>query len=122
MSKFFHLIKINRLEHRPEQQPRIFKFLKNVKFINLILLITIIAVGVSYLLVINLKATKGFETKILNERLNSLKADNQKLELRITQDKSLQSLQEKSRDLNLEKVVEVEYLQPVGSTVALAEW
>lgn len=121
MSKFFHLVRVNRLKHQLEKQPTVLKLFKNIKLINTILIVSIIFIGICYLVVLNLTATKGFETKILNERITSLNESNRKLELQITQLRSLSYIQEESQELNLESVTQVEYLTPPAATVALAE-
>ena len=73
------------------------------------------------MVVINMVATKGFKTSALNERIETVQADNEKLELKITHLKSLQNLEAQVQDLEMEKISRVEYLTPATSTVALAE-
>lgn len=94
------------------------KFLFNVRFWNIIILVLISLVGVLYLGQINSMTIKGFKMKTLEEKQSAFKENIRKMELQIADLQSMQKIQERVKNLNMISVAKVEYVAPSG-TVAV---
>lgn len=73
----------------------------------------------TYLWQVNTLSTKGFQIKNLEKDLKSLKTEIQQLELALSSEKSIAKVSQRIQELQLVRVEKVEYLRPLGSSVAL---
>ncbi|MEK7072441.1 MAG: hypothetical protein AAB969_02620 [Patescibacteria group bacterium] len=80
--------------------------------------LTFVVTG-AYLIQINLTATKGYEIKDLESKLNKLQADNKKLNLTYIELQSMANILEQVPKLNLVATENMEIITPAGSVVAL---
>ena len=74
----------------------------------------------AYLWQVNTLSTKGFQIKNLEKRITVLKTDIQQLELNLAGEQAVTKLNERIQELQMVKVDKVEYLRPLGSSVALS--
>lgn len=84
-----------------------------------LLIIAVIAVSISYLLCINDLSIKGFEIKDLKKQVQKITDDNQQMEIKIADLKSLDSVYDRAQDLRMVKVDKIEYLTTTETTVAM---
>jgi cell division protein FtsL len=85
----------------------------------IILTVLIIFCGVLYLWQINSLATKGYNMKDLEAKASELKDENKRLQVQITDLRSVARITEKVQELKMVEVARLEYLKANGSTVAL---
>ena len=76
-------------------------------------------VGVTYLMQINVTATKGYKIKELEKRVTQLTEENKKLNLKHIELQSMANVIEQVPSLNLVVTQDVETITPVGSAVAM---
>lgn len=88
------------------------------KLSMVIVLLTFVVTG-AYLMQINLTATKGYEIKDLENKLNQLQADNKKLNLSYIELQSMANILEQVSKLNLVATENLEIINPSDSVVAL---
>lgn len=74
--------------------------------------------SLAYLVIINRMATSGFEIKALEQKVESLKQTNRKLQLEVTGLQSLTKVEASAPGLGLTEVAQVEYLPTTGGAVA----
>lgn len=122
MCKFWKLEKSNHhfpeLNQRRQRQRLVFKFL-NKKSSAVLLVILTAALGLAYLAQINLSATKGYQIKDLQDKLEALKIENKKLNLQYVESQSIAKVVSQVDGLGLVASGRIEILTPVGSAVAL---
>ncbi len=84
-----------------------------------LIMIGLAVVGsLAYLIIINRVATSGFEIKALEQKVESLKQINRKLQLEATGLQSLTKVEASAQALGLTEVAQVEYLPATGGAVA----
>ena len=81
--------------------------------------VVFISVVFTYLLQINHIAAKGFEIKELEQQIDLVKEENEKLSLRMVELKSAGTIQGKIDMLNMVRVDKISYLNTSGSVVAI---
>lgn len=79
----------------------------------------LIIFGLAYFWQINSLSTQGFQIKELENNIQLLKEENQKLELEAARQQSMLNIDEQIQGLGLVAVNQVEYLRPVGPAVAV---
>lgn len=84
-----------------------------------ILFILLIIFGLAYFWQINSLSTQGFQINELENNIQLLKEENQKLELEAARQQSMLNIDEQIQELGLVAVNQVEYLRPVGPAVAV---
>lgn len=87
--------------------------------LHLLLLGLVIAAGFSYLYLINLTATGGFDIKGTENEIEQLAKDNKELELKAAELQSLVTIEAASQELELVATTQIEYLPAVGTAVAV---
>lgn len=87
--------------------------------LHLLLLGLVVAAGFSYLYLINLTATGGFNIKGAENEIEQLLKDNKELELRAAELQSLVTIEAASASLDLVATTQIEYLPAVGAAVAV---
>lgn len=91
---------------------------KIIKFRILIFAFLIIS-GLAYFWQITSLSVRGFKIKALENSIQQLKKDNQKLELEVTGQEAMLNVEEKVKGLGLVAMEKVEYLTAVSPVVAL---
>lgn len=84
-------------------------------FVSLIILSLI---SLFYLAQANQIATKGYEIKKLENRLNDLQASNHKLELRSAELQAVSSVEAESKQLNMVPIQKMIYISGSGTAMA----
>jgi len=87
--------------------------------LNILLFMVIAFAGISYLYYTNQTATGGFEIKGLEQRIEELQQDDEKLELKAAELQSLSVIEEAVADMEMVAVSTIDYLPAVGSVVAV---
>ncbi|PIZ95704.1 MAG: hypothetical protein COX81_00320 [Candidatus Magasanikbacteria bacterium CG_4_10_14_0_2_um_filter_37_12] len=83
-----------------------------------ILIMLMVVFGVLYLFQTNAVSTKGFDISHLEKQIVELERETRKLDVKIAEYRSINSVQERLSTLNLVATNSVEYLTPVGTEVA----
>lgn len=87
--------------------------------VNIILLVLISIVAVSYLYYMNQTATGGFDIKGMENRIEQLTKDNKQLEVKAAANQSLSAIEQSSSLAGMVATTKIEYLPAVGSSVAV---
>jgi len=82
--------------------------------LNFILVALICAAGVFYIFEVNNSATKGYEIRGLETKLNELRKENETLRIQAAELKSMYKIEEKTKDLNMVAPKDVSYLNLPG--------
>ncbi len=84
-------------------------------------IVSILAVGTgfSYVMVTNHTASEGFAIRDLETKISTMQADNQKLELKAADLRSLSAVQANSTELGLVPADSFQYLAPTSGAVAV---
>jgi len=81
-------------------------------------LVGVVVLSFIYLFQINTVSSKGFEVSELERQITDLERETKQLEVDIATHSSMQSIQERLGSLDMVAVDSVEYVTPVGSSVA----
>lgn len=90
---------------------------KNIKgFINsdFLVVVLLIIVAAAYLYSINSSAVKGYQIRQAEKKVLELKKENENLKIKEAELKSLYHIEESSRNLNMENLKNVSYIQETG--------
>ena len=87
--------------------------------INVLLLLSVVLIGGMYLVQVNGLSTKGYRIRELEHSVTQLKGENEKLSVRVTEARSLASLQEKIKGFSMVSVDHMDYL--ASQDVAMAK-
>jgi len=82
--------------------------------LSFFLVMLICAAGVFYIFEVNNIATKGYEIKSLENRLNELRRENENLRLREAELRSIYKIEEKTEELNMVVPQNISYLNLPG--------
>jgi cell division protein FtsB len=74
--------------------------------------------GVLYIMQMSSVSTKGFAISDLQKQVQTLENETRSLEVEISQYRSMGSIQERLKNMDLVAVGEIEYVTPVGTVVA----
>lgn len=85
---------------------------------RVVLLSVIVFFGILYIVQMSSVSTKGFVISDLQKEVQLLEQETQQLNVKIAQYRSMNSIQERLKDMNLVSVNTVEYVTPVGTAVA----
>jgi len=103
-------------------KPSLFSKLKiSRQKLSVALFLCLIITGFAYLAVINSVSTRGFEIKNLEKRVEDLKEENKKLEMKTADLQSMEVIAQASKALDLEPAEKVEYLEVKAPYVALKD-
>ncbi len=94
------------------------KIRRSIFLLSFIFVVLISLLGLLYLRQVNNMATKGYEIKEKEERIENLKAQNQRLEVELARTRRLDSLNEFAESQNLVKIKKVHFLSAPGELVA----
>ncbi|MEK7072883.1 MAG: hypothetical protein AAB974_00380 [Patescibacteria group bacterium] len=89
------------------------------RFLPYVLATLVGALGVAYLIQLNVVAAQGFAVRASDARLADLKERNKKLQIELAQKESLAGMAEEIATLGMVPVHQVEYLVAPGGEVAL---
>jgi cell division protein FtsL len=83
--------------------------------LNFLLAILICMLGVFYIFEVNSIATKGYEIKKMETQIGELKRQNENLKIQAAELKSMYSIEEKTKDLNMVAPKDVSFLSLPGN-------
>ncbi|TAK04745.1 hypothetical protein EPO33_01985 [Patescibacteria group bacterium] len=89
------------------------------RFLPYVLATLVAALGVAYLIQLNVVAAQGFALRAAEARLADMKERNKKLQVELAQKESLAGMAEEIATLGMVPVHRVEYLVAPGGEVAL---
>lgn len=78
-----------------------------------------VAFGMGYVIVVNQTSAQGFELRDLENRIEQTQTENRKLEVRIAELQSLDSIQSRLEGQGFVPVARIDYLTPGAPVVAL---
>jgi len=84
----------------------------------LVALVTV-SVGVGYIWEVNQSATAGFTMRELNNSIEDLTLEQERLDLQVARLQSIDSVTTRVQMLGMKEVGNIEYITPGGDTVAL---
>lgn len=85
---------------------------------RVVLSAAVAVLGVLYVAQTSSVSTKGYDINALQKTIVELKQDNQRLEFEIAQQRSMESIQARLKNLNLVAANQVEYVTLPGTAVA----
>lgn len=112
MPRFFLYSKLNRVQYFFTSHRLWDRLHLNTLIVRVLLLVAIAVVGISYLGLINTTATRGFEVDNLSRSATTLKEENKKLQLDVSQSSSLVHIQSRTEGMNLVLSAQTEYINP----------
>lgn len=83
-------------------------------FVIFMMLTGIIASGAFYLYQVNSIAVQGYEMKKVENRIQVLEKENQKLKIQEVESKSMYNIEKSTEDLNLVSSLEISYIEVKG--------
>lgn len=83
--------------------------------LNFLLVAFIAALGVFYIFEVNSNATKGYEIRSLEKRVQELKDSQERLKIREAELKSMYNIEERTKNLNMVAPKDVSYLTLPGN-------
>lgn len=83
--------------------------------LNFLLVTLISALGFFYIVEVNSNATKGYEIRTLEKKVQDLKDSQEKLKIQEAELKSMYNIEEKTKDLNMVAPKDVSYMSLPGN-------
>ena len=83
--------------------------------LNFLLVVFIAALGVFYIFEVNNNATKGYEIRVLEKKVQELKDSQERLKIREAELKSMYNIEERTKNLNMVAPKDVSYLTLPGN-------
>jgi len=120
MTKFTKVIQ-SRRQSRLRKPGLRDKFKIDREKIGLAVFLALIISGFAYLALINSVSTRGFEIKSLEKKVESLRKENERLQMEAVELQSMNTIAAASKKLSLEPVEKVEYVSTGYSSVAWRE-
>ncbi|HLD28314.1 MAG TPA: hypothetical protein VJB67_01745 [Patescibacteria group bacterium] len=110
--------------HFPElnKKVKLFNTIKSVfswRLASVLLVIVTVVFGLSYLMQTNFVATKGYQIKDLEQRVEELKNNSDQLNLQYIELQSMASITKNVKNMDLIATNDVEIITPLGSAMAL---
>jgi len=121
MSKFTRIFAQKREGNSPRAKGILAKFKINKLKIGIIIFFLMIFSGFAYLGLINNVAARGFEIKDLENRVEALRVDSKKLELKANELQSIQEITKAKDEFNLVEISKIDYIKTTTPTVALTK-
>ncbi len=103
---------------RHHRAPRARSFRLPPRFSIGILGTLLVASFAGYLVQVNAASSKGFQIRTLQEKISDLKQQVDKTELRVAQEQSVASVEQKVREMGMVPTDEVQYVSSGASVVA----
>lgn len=83
--------------------------------LNFLLVAFIAALGIFYIFEVNSNATKGYEIRLLEKKVQELKDSQERLKIQEAQLKSMYNIEERTKNLNMVAPKDVSYLTLPGN-------
>ena len=83
--------------------------------LNFLLVAFIATLGIFYIFEVNSNATKGFEIRLLEKKVQELKDSQERLKIREAELKSMYNIEERTKNLNMVAPKDVSYLTLPGN-------
>ncbi|MFA5926514.1 MAG: septum formation initiator family protein [Parcubacteria group bacterium] len=83
--------------------------------LNFLVAALICLLGVFYIFEVNNMATKGYDIKKLESQIGDLKKENENLQIRSAELKSMYNIEEKTKELNMVAPKDISYLNVPGN-------
>lgn len=94
------------------------KIRQSIILLSFIFVFLTVLLGLLYLKNVNNLATKGYEIKAKEEKLENFRAQNQRLKIELAKVRRLDSLDEFAKSQNLVKIKKASFLSAPGELVA----
>lgn len=94
------------------------RFLSKQKSWRGLLLLAVVAVGFSYLVTVVGISTRGYKMRDLERRIDELKLENKKLNLKVTEMQAPQRIEEWVKQSGMVAAANVQYISPSTGVVA----
>lgn len=104
--------KYNKLDFQHSRRKNYYNWLRTI------VVIIVCIFGLSYLALINSTASKGYELSRLERRIEELKRENKKLEVKITELQSLGNISKRISQLDMVPSSDISYLKSITPYVA----
>lgn len=92
---------------------------RNVMLVNLILFLAVISCSLAYVVRVNVSATKGYKIRELENAISQLKLDNQAMQVKIAEVRSMDNITAKVPMLGMVKAETPQYVSGMPATVSL---
>lgn len=92
---------------------------KNLAVLNLVTLGLILVVGMGYIVQVNRSVTKGYQIRDLETRIEKLQIDNQVMEVKVAENRSMHAIDERVKMLGMVPAETPEYVSAGTPAVAL---
>lgn len=115
MPKYFRLTKVH---HTMRRIGLLVRFLSTQKSWRALLLLAIMAVGFSYLVTVVSISTRGYKMRDLEHRIDKLKLENKKLNLKVTEMQAPQRIEEWVKTSGMVAAGSVQYISATTGVVA----
>jgi len=112
---------INKNREKYRKKANVFKRLKFIA-LNLFCLLVFVGIFSLYVMQVNLVTPKTYEAQDLRGKIETLKEQNEKINLQIAELKSLEKLENRIAQLNLVKSEDIVYLEDKDVMVAVSNY
>lgn len=112
MSKGFLTIKARLFKTRAVADQKAISLQGQQVKINILLILTLAAISILYLVQVNTLATKGYTIKDIEKQISAAKKDNARLQMKSIEQGSLSTLTQKIGSLKLVRSERVDYVLP----------
>ena len=119
MTKYFQSVEVERIAPSTAARTRTAVLPYAHRLVPAAIVASLIVLGVTYLIQLNVVAAKGFALKSTERRLQGLEERHKKLQVELAQKESLTGLTEGIESLGLVPVQQVEYIRAVAGPVAV---
>lgn len=92
---------------------------RNVMWVNLVLFLMVISCSLAYVVKVNASATKGYQIRELETVISQLKLDNQAMQVKIAEVRSMDNIAAKVPMLGMVKAETPQYVSSGPATVSL---
>ena len=120
MFKFYRISKFSQDKQEKSKRSLLEGIKVNSFIISLIIVGLIVISGTLYLVQVNYVATKGYQIRDFEQKINTLKDQNKKLSVEIIKLQSSVELEKKIRELSMVRVNQFDYLTRSDNAVAVA--
>ena len=90
---------------------------KNISIFTFIVILLILTLGIFYLIEVNSMAVEGYNIKKYKEEIERLKSENQGLEFKSAEMKSISYIEQKAAFLNLTKIDKISFISYGGGAL-----
>jgi cell division protein FtsL len=105
------------LQIKKENESAWRKWFESTTF-RVFILVVLAVLGVLYIVQTSSISTKGYAISDLQKQVKILEQDNRALQVKVAENRSMNSIQSRLKGMNLVSALDVEYMMPTGNTVA----